>query len=113
MAGIRSPDAPTRNNPIKAFIKIPLEGPIDSETAPKIKAPIGPAPIARVTIPRALPLSSSFDTNNTIVDCIVPKPDVPIPSIRSKGRDTRYHLDIANMSKATRDNRDQYKKNLP
>ena len=49
IAGISNPDAPTKNNPIRAFIKIPFEGPIDSETAPKIKAPMAPAPIAIAT----------------------------------------------------------------
>ena len=71
------------------FIIKALEEPIHSETAPIINDPIGPAPIAIVTTPKALPRSSGFDTNNTIVDCIVPNPEVPIPKNKSSTSDMK------------------------
>ena len=83
------PDAATRTNPNIEFIIRAFDDPIHSDTAPIINDPIGPAPIAIVTTPKALPLNSGFETNNTIVDCIVPNPDVPIPKNKSSDNDKK------------------------
>ena len=103
MEGINNPERHTRTRPIIELNNNALAGPIHSDTAPTTSDPIGPAPIARVTTPSALPLNSGRETRRTMADCIVPKPLVPIPSINNSGSDTKYQLDIEKTIRAIKD----------
>jgi hypothetical protein len=111
--GINRPAIATSRNPITEFIIKALGAPIHSEIAPIIKDPIGPAPIAMVTTPRTLPLSSALETSKTIVDCMVPNPEVPIPKNNNTRSDRKYQLELEKRNSATRDNKEPYKYILP
>ena len=65
------------------LVKIDLrENNFDAVT---MSAPKGPAPIARLTTPRALPLISLGARSIVMAACMEPNPDTPIPMTRSVG----------------------------
>ena len=81
------PTKPTVANPIMEFTPIAVGALVMSAMAPITSDPKGLAPIPRVTIPNALPLISSRETNIAIVPCIVPKHAAPNPKMNRMNND--------------------------
>ena len=88
--------------PIDAFNPIAKVTLVAFAIAPIITIPIGPAPIAMVIMPNALPRMSSLAASMTIVDCIVPNPAVPRPMISMKQKDTEYDWEKEKAKRLTR-----------
>ena len=101
--GINQPHNDTITSPAKAFINNAFATPMFSDTIPIINAPIGPAPIAIVTVPKALPLYSVSDTSSTIADCMVPNPAVPQPRNNKVKTENIYEPEIENNSNEIKD----------
>ncbi len=58
--------------------------------------------MARLITPNARPRISSEADSMTMVDCMVPKQAVPMPTMSNIGKERMYHSDIENPTTANK-----------